>query len=341
MDVGRVLRTYQRVCLGFVGLGVALALAGATPLFGWWRGAVAHDLFGAARLPPDVTRLARLTDAILGASIVGKWLTAWWLARGPLAAGHTWAWRASVAALALWWLVDSGVSLAVGAPANVVLVNGAPLVCAGSLLAMLRRHRAPTAPVPRARPRGWWALELVCWANVGLGLMVAVAPRWGGFAAWCAGLDRWVGAPASPEADLWLRFVAGPIGGTIAAHFLLLGWAARRAPGAAWVRRAVVTSVLAWCALDSALSVALGAWFNLAYVNLPCVVVVLVATAVARPGVTAAGPATVALCVAGGGAPPPAGVAIDLAVDAGVVDVFDAGAGAPDGPAATSSEPPS
>ena len=123
MDVGRVLRTYQRVCLGFVGLGVALALAGATPLFGWWRGAVAHDLFGAARLPPDVTRLARLTDAILGASIVGKWLTAWWLARGPLAAGHTWAWRASVAALALWWLVDSGVSLAVGAPANVVLVS--------------------------------------------------------------------------------------------------------------------------------------------------------------------------------------------------------------------------
>jgi hypothetical protein len=49
----------------------------------------------------------------------------------------------------------------------------------------------------------------------------------------------------------------------------------------------------------------------------------------------------VALCVAGWRAPPPAGVAIDLAVDAGVVDVLDAGAGAPDGPAATSSEPPS
>lgn len=284
MDVGRLVREYQRVCLGFVGLGVALALAGATPLFGWWRGAVAHDLFGVAALPPDVARLAGLTDAILGASIAGKWLAAWWLARGPLAAGQAWAWRASVAALALWWLVDSAVSLAVGAPANVMLVNGAPLVFAGSLLAMLRRHRAPAAAAPGARPRGWWVLEVVCWGNVALGLLVAVAPRWGGFAAWGAGLDRWLGAPASPAAALWLRFVAGPVGGTIAAHFLLLARAARRAPGAAWVRRAVVTSVLAWGVIDSALSVALGAWFNLAYVDVPCVVVVLVATAAARPG---------------------------------------------------------
>lgn len=283
MDVGRLVRAYQRVCLGFVGLGVALALAGATPLFGWWRGAVARDLFGAAALPPDVARLAGLTDAILGASIAGKWLAAWWLARGPLAAGRAWAWRASVAALALWWLVDSGVSLAVGAPANVMLVNGAPPLFAGSLLVMLRRHRASTAAALGARPRGWWALEVVCWGNVALGLLVAVAPRWGGFAVWGAGLDRWLGAPASPATALWLRFVAGPVGGTVAAHFLLLAWAARRAPGAPWVRRAVVTSVLAWGAIDGALSVALGAWFNLVYVDLPCLALVLIATAAARP----------------------------------------------------------
>ncbi|MCE9575092.1 MAG: hypothetical protein K8W52_18215 [Deltaproteobacteria bacterium] len=259
-------------------LGAALAVAGATPLFAWWRGAVAGELFGARDLPDDVARLAGLTDAILGASIAGKWLAAWWLARVPLAARARWAWQASVAGLATWWLIDSSVSAAMGAPSNIILVNCAPLVIAGPLLLRLRRQGAPHPRVPRAR--GWWALELVCALNLGLGLAIAI----GGLQLppWVTYLDGWLGAPASPDAIVWQRFVAGPIGGTIAAQFLMLGWAARRASGEAWVRRAIVTSVLAWFAIDTALSLAVGATFNVGLVNLPCLALVLAATAAAR-----------------------------------------------------------
>ncbi len=169
---------------------------------------------------------------------------------------------------------------------------------------------------------------------MGLGLAIAIAgPR---FAPWTDGLDGWLGAPASPDAITWQRFVAGPIGGTIAAHFLMLGWAARHASGEAWVRRAVVTSVLAWFAIDTALCLATGATFNVALVNLPCLVLVLAATAAAPPARAPAGLAALAMIAAlgcGGGATAPSdAAAVDGASqpDAAPDAAIDASIGAPD-----------
>lgn len=71
---------------------------------------------------------------------------------------------------------------------------------------------------------------------------------------------------ANPD---WLGLFFGPIGATICAHFVMLVPASRRGHD-----RLVVLTVLAWFMVDSARTVAEGAWFNLLLINLPCLAMV-------------------------------------------------------------------
>lgn len=272
-------RALQAVALGFAALGLAVAFFGDGVAFAMWRGAAARTLFERAELPTQVVALAKVTDGILGATIAGKWIAAWWIARVPLARGEAWAKRALAWGLATWFAIDSAVSVAHGAVFNVWMINLVPLIFFGGLL-LRTRANAPPASTQR-----WRALEIACWISAALGLVIASAIDSSLFAPWRDAAARALGENTGelPQPSrTWLAFVAGPIGGTTLGHFVMLALALRRAAGERWVMLAVATSVATWFFVDSACSLARGAPFNVLLVNLPALALVAVPLVLTR-----------------------------------------------------------
>lgn len=62
----------------------------------------------------DARHYLRLIYAVLGSVIVGWMLTIAALVIGPLRRRETWAWKAIAGAIAAWFLLDTGLSLALG-----------------------------------------------------------------------------------------------------------------------------------------------------------------------------------------------------------------------------------
>lgn len=58
------------------------------------------------------------TMRVLGAVLVGWMVLVHEVVRGPLADGQMWAWRALSVCSAIWFVVDTGMSLAVGFPTH-------------------------------------------------------------------------------------------------------------------------------------------------------------------------------------------------------------------------------
>ena len=186
---------------------------------------------------------------ILGGSIVGKWAAALGLA----SIRQRWAWWSLLAGLLVWFLLDSEVSAAHGAWFNLWMANLWPLLLVGGALAL--HPRGGQGPPPRWTPLAW-----ACLVNAVGGLVMAVGINTPLFQVWTSRVL------ANPD---WLGLLFGPIGATICAHFVMLVPAARRGHD-----RLVVLTVLAWFVVDSARTVAEGAWFNLLLINLPCLVMV-------------------------------------------------------------------
>lgn len=205
-----------------------------------------EELFGPR--PADF----RLLMGILGGSMFGKWVAASLIAR----VHETWADRALWAGLWVWFVVEAGVCAWHGASFQIWLASFPPLVVVSFLL--WQRDNV------FSRFGTWNLLALVCVANGVGGLLMAVGIHSVLFEPWTGRVDA-----SMP----WIAFLFGPIGGTIAAHFVMLVPAARRGH---W--GIVLGSVLAWFLLDSAVSISEGAWFNVWMINAPCLALVVVAT---------------------------------------------------------------
>jgi hypothetical protein len=270
-----LVRALWWVCLMFAALGLLLAVAGPTRLFAPWRAAAAVALLDRPALPAALMPFVALTDGILGGSIVGKWLAAAWLVRGPLAAGRRWAWWALVVGLLVWFLLDSGVSLAMGAGFNVWMINLAPLLVCGGLLL---RARAGTQPGPAPAPapsRAWAALRWVCVGLAVVGVVVALGSHTLPFAVYRQAIaDAWFHGTLDADASRWLRFAYALIGATFLGHFLMLALALRHAPGERWVLHAVASSMLGWFLVDATASAVHGAWFNVWMIDVPSLLAV-------------------------------------------------------------------
>jgi cytochrome c oxidase assembly factor CtaG len=81
--------------------------------------------------------------------IAGSYLLQAFVAAVPFARRERWAWWATLGSLALWFVVDSSLSLAHGAAFNVLLINLMPLVVFVPPLVATRRaffERAGAAP---------------------------------------------------------------------------------------------------------------------------------------------------------------------------------------------------
>jgi hypothetical protein len=262
-------------CVAFALVGLAVAALGRTAMLAPWRAAAAVALLERPVLPVALEPFAMLTDGILGGSIVGKWVAAAWLVRHPLAEGRRWAWWALVAGLLAWFVLDSGVSLALGAGFNVWMIDLAPLVVVGGLLLAVRARARMEAPAPATETRAWAGLRWVCTGFAAFGVLVALGSHTLPFAPYRQAIaDAWFHGTLPADAWLWLRFTYALIGATFLGHFLMLALALHHAPGQRWVLDMVATSMLAWFLVDATASAAHGAWFNVWMIDVPSLLAV-------------------------------------------------------------------
>ena len=103
------------------------------------------------------------------------------------------------------------------------------------------------------------------------GITSALAPYSGLFDFWIDAMNEaFFSAGISTEANQLRGFLMGPLGGTIAGSYMLQTFVVavpfkRREP---WAWHAVLWPMLLWFVVDSAVSVAHGAWFNVYLVNI-------------------------------------------------------------------------
>lgn len=76
----------------------------------------------------------------------------------------------------------------------------------------------------------------------------------------------------SEDASAVFRFALVPLGATDAAYFALAWFVVRHGirEGLGWAYRAFLVATLLWFVVDCAMSLAVGATFNVLVVNLPC-----------------------------------------------------------------------
>lgn len=112
---------------GFCLFGLLVAVFPDAFFLAPWNHAVA-DAFYAGSEPPAAAAFRAFIMAPLGATIAGSYLLQTAVIAVPFARREPWAWWATAGALALWFLVDSLLSLKHGAAFNVWLINLMPLV---------------------------------------------------------------------------------------------------------------------------------------------------------------------------------------------------------------------
>jgi len=275
------------LCLWFAGLGGMVAVLGRSAVFAMWNDAAAATLYSTPHVPDELTRFAAFGDGVLGGTIIGKWVAAWWLAAGPARRRVRWAVDALLAGLVVWFVVDSAASIRAGAIFNVWMINVVPLVGVGPLLLLVRSDCQPSPT--GATAKAWKPLEVSCWAIAVAGAAIAALGTSEVLLPFYAPIEAAFGGDGGVSRAVWLPwlgFVFGPVGGTIAGHFVMLALLCRRAAPpthseadwARWALRVVWTSVAAWFVVNSAMSLVHGAAFNVWMINVPAVVALAIPT---------------------------------------------------------------
>lgn len=108
-------------------LEVVLAIVLAYSLLLVFAGSVAGSLFSVLGFGPpdavnsdDVRSYLRLPYMVLGAVLAGWTVTMLQLVRGPLRDGATWVVPLVARSVALWFVLDTGMSLVLGYPTHAV-----------------------------------------------------------------------------------------------------------------------------------------------------------------------------------------------------------------------------
>ena len=132
--------------VAIVWLQVVLAVVFFYSLFLVLAGRTAGSLFAWFGFGPDesidtseVRDYLRLPFMVLGAVMAGWSLLMMQLVRGPLREGSRWAWLMLAQSLALWFLLDTGMSLVLGYPMH-ALFNIPFAVALGIPLLRLKAH---------------------------------------------------------------------------------------------------------------------------------------------------------------------------------------------------------
>ena len=103
---------------------------------------MARTFYGGAE-PPEAALFRAFIFGPLGGTIAGSYLLQTAIAAIPFARRERWAWWATLGGLALWFAVDSSLSLTHGAAFNVLLINTAPIALFAPPLVATRRAFFP------------------------------------------------------------------------------------------------------------------------------------------------------------------------------------------------------
>lgn len=103
-----------------IGVGLSASVAYDGVLWAWHRRATARELLGVAELPADAAPFVLQLASMLGATIACWAVAMLALALGPLARGERWALATVAGSTALWFAVDTGLSLRHGAWTNAI-----------------------------------------------------------------------------------------------------------------------------------------------------------------------------------------------------------------------------
>lgn len=107
--------------------------------FGLYTGLMAQSFWDTSTLTPEAQKTFAFAVVPLGATTAGYFLMVHFLVRYGFPRRERWAYRAVVAALLLWFVLDTSFSLWHGAWFNVLIVNLPCVVIMGIPLLGLRR----------------------------------------------------------------------------------------------------------------------------------------------------------------------------------------------------------
>ena len=131
-------RRLVALCVLFAILGTSWVVLGSLDPFGVYDGLLARAFFDAGSLGPLAGPVFRFMVGLLGAVTAAYFVLAACVVEYAFPA--RWAYRAIWASLLTWFVLDSGLSLYVGAAFNAVFVNVPCLVALSVPLLLLRRH---------------------------------------------------------------------------------------------------------------------------------------------------------------------------------------------------------
>jgi len=128
--------------LALVFFSIAIAFAGDSFLFVLHNAGSEAVFFPKTGFTPEALQFKKLMFAIIGGTLAGNHLLLYFVAKYPFAERKKWAWQAIAASLLLWFIIDSGMSLYLGAGYNVILINIPALLGIGLPLLMTRKEFA-------------------------------------------------------------------------------------------------------------------------------------------------------------------------------------------------------
>ncbi len=280
---------WDRILVGFgygmIALGLLWAARGASPLFSAYTGLLGQAFGKDGHLDSSQLPLLTFLCGPWGGSVAGQWVLMVAVLRHAFLQRAPWAWTAVFASMGIGFLVQGMVGLMTDAGGALVALPALLFLLPAIPLMVLRPSFAspPSAPSLEANP--WqdparvdgefslWArgLFVACVGFAAFGLVSAFMNRSTLFSTWMYLAARtFLDQDRLPEETVRLvAFLFGPIGGSIAATFLLMAALAKgpfmnREP---WAHRALTSSLLTWFVVDSAVSLAHGALFNVVLVN--------------------------------------------------------------------------
>mgnify|MGYP006277735585 CR=1 FL=1 len=118
-------------------------LFGSFDPFGLYSTLMAREFWDTGALTPEADETLAFAVVPLGATTAGYFVLVHYLVRFGFARRERWSFHAVVAALAVWFVLDSAFSLWHGAWFNVILVNVPCIVLLGVPLLRLRRYFEP------------------------------------------------------------------------------------------------------------------------------------------------------------------------------------------------------
>ncbi len=139
--------SWRRLHVGLFGLlalqGLGWALLGSFDPWGWWDGHLAQALFGREALLPAEEQVKRAVLIPLGATDAGFFLLAALFAARAERAGERYVIGSLGAAVGLWFVADSALSVWGGIGFNALFVNVPVTVLLAVLLAGWWRAASP------------------------------------------------------------------------------------------------------------------------------------------------------------------------------------------------------